>query len=151
MKLKRYPIAKLDQLEEGQGLAFQVEHDGESIEGFLVNFEGDLFAYRNRCVHVPMRVDGKEPGVFFEGGGRRLRCQTHGATFRPDTGECLAGPQGCPGEYLAFLALAADEDQVFVVLRSKDEAPPEAKSGPETKPESAPFPGPAPEDPTGVR
>lgn len=118
MQLKRYPIAKLDQLEEGESLNFSFDHDGEAFEGFLVNFEGDLFAYRNRCVHVPMRLDTKDGGVFFSGNRKRIQCQSHGATFKPDTGECLSGPHGCPGEYLPFLALAVEEDQVYVVLQS---------------------------------
>lgn len=118
MQLKRYPIAALDQLEEGESLVFTVRHDDEDVEGFLVNYEGDLFAYRNRCVHVPMRLDTNNGGAFFEAGGRRLRCQSHGATFRPDTGECLSGPHGCPGEFLPFLALAVEGEQVFVVLPS---------------------------------
>jgi nitrite reductase/ring-hydroxylating ferredoxin subunit len=123
MTIQRYAIASLDQLEEGQSLTFRIQHEGEEIEGFLVNFEGDLFAYRNRCVHVPMRLDSGEDNVLFEGGGRRLRCQSHGATFKPDSGECISGPQGCHGEYLHFLALAVDGDQVFVVLKNDDEDP----------------------------
>lgn len=137
MQLKRYPIATLDQLDEGQSLTFQLTHDGEQLDGFLVNFEGDLFAYRNRCVHVPMRLDTKDENLLFEGGARRLRCQSHGATFRPDTGECISGPHGCPGEYLNFIALAVDgepgAETVYAVLQSNE--PAEAKG----------------DDPAGVR
>lgn len=123
MTIKRYAIARLDQLEEGQSLVFRIHHEGEDIDGFLVNFEGDLFAYRNRCVHVPMRLDANEENLIFEKGGRRLRCQSHGATFRPDSGECVSGPHGCHGEHLQFLALAVDGDQVFVVLQSRQGDP----------------------------
>ncbi len=120
MKLKRYPIATLDQLDEGESLSFTIQHDQKEIHGFLVNFEGDLFAYKNRCVHVPMRLDGQEGNVFFDASQQRLRCQSHGATFRPDTGECISGPQGCPGEYLNFLALAVDGDDIYVILQSNE-------------------------------
>lgn len=119
MQLKRYPIATLSQLEEGESLLFEIEHDGSKVEGFLVNFEGDLFAYHNRCVHVPMRLDARDKNLFFDSGQKRFRCQSHHATFRPDTGECLQGPPGCPGQHLAFIALAVDGEEVFAVLPSK--------------------------------
>lgn len=130
MGLVRYKIGTLDDLEEGAARLFAFEHDGESVEAFLVNFEGDLFAYRNKCVHTPMRLDGTEEGVFFSG-GRSLRCQSHGALFRPDTGECISGPAGCPGKHLQFLTLAADGDDLYVVMHSaaNDPSDPPVRDG----------------------
>lgn len=126
MALVRYHIGRLDDLEEGQARAFSFTHDGDEVEAFLVNYEGDLFAYRNRCVHTPMKLDGNDPGRFLD--GRRLRCQAHGATFRPDTGECLSGPAGCSGRHLGFLTLAADGDDLYVVVHVPDDAKPSGDS-----------------------
>lgn len=120
MPISRYPIGRLDDLDDQQGRAFRFTHEGREIEGFLVNHMGDLFAYLNRCVHTPMRLDGREPGVYFDPDGRRLRCQSHGATFRPDTGECLAGPPGCAGKHLSFLTLAVDGEELYVLVHERE-------------------------------
>ncbi len=126
MAISRYRIGSLGELEEGQSRNFQFIHQGEEIEAFLVNFEGDLFAYRNRCVHTPMRLDGSDAGRLFDGDGRKLRCQSHGAIFRPDTGECVTGPPGCSGKHLSFLALAVEGDDLYVVMHDKPASDPQA-------------------------
>ena len=45
----------------------------------------------NRCGHVPMEMDYVE-GQFFDASGQWLMCATHGATYTPETGHCVAGP-----------------------------------------------------------
>ena len=89
------PLCPSAELEEG-GLAraFDVVYDGEALRAFAVRFEGRVHAYLNRCSHVAMEMDFQE-GRFFDDTGRWLLCATHGATYAPDTGDCVGGP--CQG------------------------------------------------------
>ena len=56
-----------------------------------IRFEGQAHAYLNRCSHVAMELDF-QPDRFFDDSGQWLLCATHGAVYKPDTGECAGGP-----------------------------------------------------------
>jgi nitrite reductase/ring-hydroxylating ferredoxin subunit len=86
-----FPIARVGELEPGQTKKFLLEQGGQEIEGFLLNYGGELHAYVNRCRHVPMALDWVE-NQFFTEDGRFVQCATHGAYYVPETGECIAGP-----------------------------------------------------------
>jgi nitrite reductase/ring-hydroxylating ferredoxin subunit len=85
------PIARTDELRPGETKKFLLDCRGEEVEAFLLNFEGEHHAWVNRCRHVPMALDWVE-NRFFTEDGRFVQCATHGAWYRPETGECVAGP-----------------------------------------------------------
>lgn len=87
----RRVVARTDELAPGQTKKFLIDCDGEEVEAFLLNYGGELHAYVNRCRHVPMGLDWVE-NQFFTEDGRFVQCATHGAYYRPETGECVAGP-----------------------------------------------------------
>ena len=64
---------------------------GRTARGFAIRFDGQVYAYLNQCAHVPMEMD-YQPNRFFDSTGRFLMCATHGAIYRPETGECRGGP-----------------------------------------------------------
>ena len=84
-------VARADELRPGQTKKFLFEWDGQEVEAFVLNYGGELHAYVNRCRHVPMSLDWVE-NRFFTEDGRFVQCATHGAYYRPETGECVAGP-----------------------------------------------------------
>ena len=84
-------IARVGELHPGETKKFLLARDGQEIEGFLLNYGGELHAYVNRCRHVPMGLDWVE-NRFFTEDGRFVQCATHGAYYVPETGECVAGP-----------------------------------------------------------
>lgn len=90
-----HPICKAIELFEG-GLAvpFDVNHAGQTCRAFAIRYEGLPQAYLNRCTHVAMELDW-QPNQIFDGNGQWLLCASHGAAYRPDTGECVGGP--CQG------------------------------------------------------
>jgi len=77
--------------DSGDGVRFELEVDGRLEPAFVVRFNGRVYAYLNRCAHMPMELDWK-PRKFFDAEGLLLICSTHGAVYRPDTGRCLGGP-----------------------------------------------------------
>jgi nitrite reductase/ring-hydroxylating ferredoxin subunit len=77
--------------DSGLAVPFDVVYAGQTCRAFAVRFEGQVQAYLNRCTHVAMEMD-YQPDRFFDSEGRWLLCATHGATYAPDTGECVGGP-----------------------------------------------------------
>ena len=80
-----------DLADSGLAVPFDVVYAGQTCRAFAVRFEGQVQAYLNRCTHVAMEMDFR-PDPFFDTEGRWLLCATHGATYAPDTGECVGGP-----------------------------------------------------------
>jgi nitrite reductase/ring-hydroxylating ferredoxin subunit len=82
-----HPSTDFDQITVPHPAGFQV---------ILVNHDGVVRAWRNRCPHVGVGLDW--------GDGRcltapnELTCMMHGAVFAADSGACLAGP--CAGDSL---------------------------------------------------
>lgn len=94
----------------GKGVRFPVTIHGEDGVGFVVRHEGAVYAYLNRCAHVPIELDWNE-GEFFESGKRYLMCSTHGAIYMPDSGHCAGGP--CRGGRLRAIAVFEKDGWVF--------------------------------------
>ena len=107
-------IGTIDQLTEGgKGLRFELTSlvNGERVPAFAVQFDGQYFAYLNRCGHIAVQLDYM-PGDFFGDDGQTLICATHGAEYAPDTGACLGGP--CFGVGLEPLELKLENDQLIL-------------------------------------
>jgi nitrite reductase/ring-hydroxylating ferredoxin subunit len=86
------PVCNSAELSDsGLAVPFDVVYAGQTCRAFAVRFEGQVQAYLNRCTHVAMEMD-YQPDRFFDTEGRWLMCATHGATYAPDTGECVGGP-----------------------------------------------------------
>ncbi|KZE25894.1 Rieske (2Fe-2S) protein [Crenobacter luteus] len=98
--------------ERGVGVRFVIEHaSGEKTKGFAVRFQGQVYAFRNACRHVPVELDLVD-GHFFDPSREFLVCSMHGALYAPDTGLCVAGP--CKGASLHALAVEERDGQVYV-------------------------------------
>lgn len=80
-----------DLVESGSAVPFDITYAGETCRAFAIRFEGLAHAYLNRCTHVAMEMD-HQPDRFFDDSGQWLLCASHGAAYRPDTGECGGGP-----------------------------------------------------------
>jgi nitrite reductase/ring-hydroxylating ferredoxin subunit len=100
-----------DALPPGQTARFELQRDGRTVAGFIVNHEGRHYADVNRCPHAGTPLDWW-PNGFFTEDGAHLVCGTHGAVFHPDTGICIEGP--CPGARLEPLSVQRDGDSVVV-------------------------------------
>ena len=66
-----------DALQPGQTARFQLERDGKTVAGFIVDHERHPYAYVNRCPHAGTPLDWW-PNEFFTEDGRYLICATHG-------------------------------------------------------------------------
>jgi nitrite reductase/ring-hydroxylating ferredoxin subunit len=90
-------------LDSGRAVGFDVRYQGQTCRAFAIRYRGQVHAYLNRCTHVAMEMD-YQPERFFDSTGHWLICATHGATYRPDSGQCSGGP--CRG---GLVKIAVDE------------------------------------------
>ncbi len=122
-------ICYADQIEEGRmGFRFRVKssdvpqwldtplHGTDQIHpAFVVRYNGQAYAYLNRCAHVAMEMDWM-PGQFFTLDRQHIICATHDAQYLPDTGECIAGP--CPvGAKLVDIPVLEREQGIYFNIK----------------------------------
>lgn len=84
-------VATVDEVTPGRTKKFVLQCSGREVEAFVVNHDGELYAYVNRCCHIPMTMDWID-NQFLSEDGSYIQCATHGALYQPDTGACVAGP-----------------------------------------------------------
>ncbi len=99
----------------GHGARFEVDWLGRREAAFVVRFNGSVFAYLNRCGHVPAELDWNA-GEFFDQARLYLICATHGALYDPVTGVCLSGR--CAGRGLEALHVTEHGGNVFLSERA---------------------------------
>lgn len=91
--------------------AREFKHDGRSV--FVLNWQGEYFAYLNHCPHAGWPLNFLPDG-FFNADKTLLQCSNHMAMFRPETGECISGP--CGGSYLTPIPLTLMETTICIEL-----------------------------------
>ena len=107
---KRKLVGEVSELTHGSSKKFTIRSGGRELEALLVNYQGALFAYRNRCPHVGISLDWVD-NQFFSADRRYLMCANHGAVFEPKTGECIWGP--CAGLSLQSVSLEIEGLKIF--------------------------------------
>ena len=94
----------------GPGFRFTVSRYGRDEPAFAVRFRGRVFAYFNRCGHVPVELDWQH-NEFFDDSKLYLICATHGALYAPETGRCLGGR--CNGKGLMPLPVIERDGAIY--------------------------------------
>lgn len=115
---KRKFVGEVGELKPGTSKKFRLTNGKSSVEGMLLNYQGSLYAYVNRCPHIGISLDWLD-NQFFTIDGRYLMCANHGATFEPATGECIWGP--CVGAALQSVPLQIEAEKIFVQYPNRDE------------------------------
>ncbi|MBZ2170406.1 MULTISPECIES: Rieske (2Fe-2S) protein [Marinobacter] len=109
-------VCDLNDLQPGQFLEFRIQQPirdpGDMpLTGFAF-LEGDEpLAYLNQCPHLGVELNWM-PGRFMDSGNLFIQCATHGALFKPGTGECITGP--CMGEYLIPLDVRIESGEIQI-------------------------------------
>jgi nitrite reductase/ring-hydroxylating ferredoxin subunit len=110
-------VARVGELQPGQTKKFILRCGQREVEAFLVNYDGTLYAYVNRCRHVPMSMDWIE-NRFLTEDGKYILCATHGACYEPDTGECIDGP--ALGKSLIPVSLSTHGEEIHATCPEEE-------------------------------
>ena len=108
---RRILLARVEELPPGATKKFTFDANGRKTEAFLANFRGELVAYVNRCVHLPITLD-LDDNDFFTGDGNLFVCKTHGSVYDPKAGKCVGGPG--QGKSLERLPLVVDAGVIYL-------------------------------------
>lgn len=103
--------ASVEVTEGGKGVRFEIPTESGLRPAFVVRHGGRVYGYVNRCAHIGVELDW-QPGEFFDDSGLYLICATHGATYLPESGECIAGP--CRGARLTRLDILEHDGGVYL-------------------------------------
>ena len=107
----RFVVCPGDQLANGQHLKLQLLFEALSEECIVFRFEGKVYAYINRCVHMPRKLDCEKDQIF-DKSGRFLRCSMHGIVYQPETGASVSTI--CEGERLRAVALREEGGEILI-------------------------------------
>lgn len=110
-------VGAVGEIGHGKSKKFTLRRGQRDLEALLVNFEGQHFAYINRCPHTGITLDWVN-NQFFSSDNRYIMCATHGAVFEPPTGECIWGP--CVGLSLQSVPVEIEEGRVYARLPGAD-------------------------------
>ncbi|MBU0725490.1 MAG: Rieske (2Fe-2S) protein [Alphaproteobacteria bacterium] len=98
-------LCPLESVEDGASKGFSV--DGKDI--FIVRQGGQVFGYVNACPHIFASLEFM-PDEFLDDSGEFIVCATHGALFRIEDGECIAGP--CKGDMLTPVPVSVRDGEI---------------------------------------
>jgi nitrite reductase/ring-hydroxylating ferredoxin subunit len=108
---RRILLARVEELPPGTTKKFTFEMNGKKTEAFLANFQGELLAFVNRCVHLPITLD-LDDNDFFTCDGNLFVCKTHGSVYDPKAGKCVGGPG--QGKSLESLPLVVEAGEIYL-------------------------------------
>jgi nitrite reductase/ring-hydroxylating ferredoxin subunit len=104
-------VGEFEDLSDPGSHGFSVEHDGQTVEGFIVKNDNNFFAYRNSCPHTGAPLDWVEH-QFLDADEALIQCAVHDARFLIDSGECISGP--CHGKSLQGLPIVVQDDGIYI-------------------------------------
>ena len=102
-------LCRLDEIDRAKGFRFR---DGDAaFYGMVLREADEVRGFVDSCPHTgqPLSLFGDR---YFTREGDLLLCTGHGALFRPDTGECVAGP--CLGRALTRWPVIVRDGEVVV-------------------------------------
>lgn len=105
----RFPVCASAALVEGRHIKLRMHFEERAEECLIVRFRGKVYAYVNRCVHMPRPLDC-EKDLVFDATGRYLRCSMHGIVYQPETGASVSTM--CEGERLRAVGVYEDAGEV---------------------------------------
>lgn len=107
----KHILCKTTDIEDPGSKSFEVKIKRRTRSIFVVNKDGDFFAYYNQCPHTGASLEWQED-QFLDLDKALIQCATHDALFMIDSGECISGP--CNGDSLQSLPLGIESDQIVL-------------------------------------
>lgn len=96
-----------NEIAEGKSKGFQL---GEHFV-FAVKKNNRIYVYENTCPHLGIQLEWV-PDEFLDIDATMIQCSSHGALFKIEDGECVAGP--CTGQSLIPVSFIIEDGQVVI-------------------------------------
>lgn len=107
----RLYVCKSIELGEREYLAFDLMYAGELQPIIVIRFNEIAYAYINRCVHMPRKLNCERDNIFNDC-GNFLRCSMHGIVYDPKTGASQSTM--CNGEKLKALKVIEENGSIYL-------------------------------------
>jgi nitrite reductase/ring-hydroxylating ferredoxin subunit len=107
----KHLVCALNELAEDGAREFTVGEGDWPLRGFVVQYQGQIHAYENKCPHLGVPLNYR-PNEFFAPYEPLLQCTVHGALFMPHSGRCVAGP--CAGRNLRKLEIETIDGYLYL-------------------------------------
>jgi nitrite reductase/ring-hydroxylating ferredoxin subunit len=104
-------ICALSELIDPGAYEFVIGDGDWPLRGFVVQYQGQIHAYENKCPHLGVPLNYR-PNEFFAPYEPLLQCTVHGALFMPHSGRCVAGP--CAGRNLRKLEIETIDGYLYL-------------------------------------
>lgn len=104
-------ICKTGELREKEHLTVNLMYAGELQPFIIFRFNSEAYAYFNRCVHMPRKLNCESNAIFDET-GNYLRCSMHGIVYDPVTGASQSSM--CHGEKLKSVKVVEEGGNIYL-------------------------------------
>ncbi|MDO6515235.1 MULTISPECIES: Rieske (2Fe-2S) protein [Neptuniibacter] len=102
-------LCSYSDIPEGDAKGFEIQ--GKKL--VALNYRNEIYIYENSCPHRSIPLEW-QPDQFLDYEKTFIQCATHGALFKIDTGECIAGP--CVEDQLNKIAFIRQGDDILIDL-----------------------------------
>lgn len=107
-------LCELPDIMQHKSKGFSINAGNRILHIFLVQLEGKLYGYINRCPHTGVTLDWVQD-QFLDVSEKLIQCATHGAQFRIEDGFCVYGP--CSGASLTPVSITVEQDKVYLLAK----------------------------------
>jgi nitrite reductase/ring-hydroxylating ferredoxin subunit len=104
-------VGPLDEIDNPGCREFSIGDGDWPFKGFVVRQGNEVVAYQNFCKHAGHPLNWK-PDHFLTKDNSNIICSSHGAIYKIDSGECVAGP--CVGMSLNAVECWIEDGSVKV-------------------------------------
>lgn len=104
-------VGPLEELDDPGCREFAIGDGDWPFRGFVVRKGENVFAYQNICAHVGHPLNWK-PDSFLTKAYDAIICASHGAIYKIESGECVAGP--CRGRSLRKVECEIRDGVIYV-------------------------------------
>ena len=104
-------VCKSTELSEGNHVTINLIWNGKIQPGLIFRFNQGIYAYINRCVHMPKKLNCQK-NVIFDESGKYLRCSMHGIVYNPETG--ASESTLCNGIKLQAVKVVEDDGNIYI-------------------------------------
>ncbi len=105
-------LCSVSALEDPGSIAIDLHPDDESKRFFVVKHNDALYAYRNICPHVGAPLNWQSSS-FLNRDKDFIQCSLHGALFKINSGQCVAGP--CRGSNLMPVSIEIKDGDILLL------------------------------------